>query len=168
MDLPNCSKELQANCQNFLTKCPSCIAGYGNKYLYSPIENLPHSYIKEQEEKKKVKSQYIKAGLKKEIDIVRRAQKKIKNTIRSGALNGDGDISLETPAQKLALDSKVKHTTKQNFVITPEWVRTLKNGTMDGYILTNKNPDTNLEQTIVVLSEDSFYNLISRFNNENL
>jgi hypothetical protein len=166
MDLPNCTEELQTNCQNFLTKCPSCIAGYGNKHLYSPIEDLPHPYIKKQEEKKKVKAKYIKAGLKKETAIVKSAQSKIRNTIRSGALNGDGDISLKTPTQKLALDSKVKHTTKQNFVITPEWVKTLENGTMDGYILTNKNPDTKQEQTVVVLSEDSLYNLISNFNNE--
>jgi len=166
MDLPNCTEELQTNCQNFLTKCPSCIAGYGSKHLYSPIEDIPHPFIKEQEKKKKVKSQYIKTGLKNETAIVKRAQSKIRNTIRSGALNGDGDISLETSTQKLALDSKVKHTTKQNFVVTPEWVKALENGTMDGYILTNKNPDTKREQTIVVLSEDSFYNLISQFNNE--
>lgn len=85
----NCPEEYYFNCKNQLKKCKSCIAGHGSQqHHYDPIDSelTPHPHTKDR------KRQHT---LKRAKETEKRIEKEIaRGTIRSGALNGDGDLHL--------------------------------------------------------------------------
>lgn len=85
----NCPEEYYHNCQNQQKKCKACVAGNGKIDLfYKPINpelNL-HPYKKDE---------FKQRTYKRATENEKRIEREIaKGTIRSGAMNNDGDLSL--------------------------------------------------------------------------
>lgn len=159
-----CPKEFYNNCENAIYKCSICRAGNGrptNPIYYSPIignnslkkskHPLYHKKPNTDDKKKPNKqiSKYVKSGLKEERRLVNRIAKQ---TVRSGAVYGDGDIDILDG--ELKLDSKKRHKTESFTVTKAEYEKGKRQG-LDGWVITNKNNDS-----VYVLTEETFIRLV--------
>lgn len=133
--------------------------GYSEILHYSPkdkdLTKETHPAYEKPIKKKinKLKSKQVKGGLKKEKEL---SQQIAKQTLRSGAILQDGDISLFDG--DLKLDSKVRYN-KGSFTVTKAEYEKGINQSLDGWIITNKNEDS--ENTVVCLTFDSFTKLLA-------
>jgi len=148
----SCPDPFFNNCKNSSFKCNICRAGNGKRgsnLFYKPIivspELITHPLTNKQP-KNYAKSQQIKSALKTEQTIV----DEIKTTLRSGAVLGDGDLTVNN----LKLDSKVRFN-MESFIVSPSEYRTAIQKGYDGWVITNK-----LKQRVVVLKEESFIKLV--------
>jgi hypothetical protein len=160
MSLSNCPPDFHLNCKNYIYKCKLCKAGHGSSNLfYQPIDKEPckskhPAYTtKIKPPIDKTKSKQVKGGYKAEKTLT---NKIAKQTLRSGAILHDGDISLFEG--DLKLDSKVRYN-KQSFAVSKAEYLKGKTQHLDGWILTNKSD--NSEETVVVLTLESFTQLLA-------
>lgn len=169
-----CPTEFYLNCWNASKKCGVCSAGSSSKSVklyYSEIkEGNPHSYSDEskalkQEQllsKKKVVdkkvSALVKSSLKKEITVLQRiadvAGVLFKPTLKSGAINGDGDGTIG----EISVDHKYRTNSESFTVSKAEWEKGLAQGVQAWVITVSKKsaPD----KTAVVLTEELFVELL--------
>jgi hypothetical protein len=156
MSLENCPPDFYLNCKNYIYKCTLCSAGNGKDTLYyKPKQNIgthPAKVIKTKPVINKLKSKQIKSGYLKEKQLVNQIAKQ---TIKSGSVFHDGDILI---ADSLKLDSKLRHKLSSFSVSRSEYEKGISQN-LDGWIITNKEGST--EQTVVVLTFESFNKLIS-------
>lgn len=160
MSLSNCPSEFHLNCKNYIYKCKLCTAGEGSTGLfYKPATKTPTlkehpqytSRIKPSIDK--TKSKQVKGGYNAERKLTKQIAKQ---TIRSGALLNDGDISIFDG--ELKLDSKVRYN-KESFSLTKTEYLKGKQQHLDGWIITNKHPHH--EDSVVILTFDAFTQLLS-------
>jgi hypothetical protein len=148
--MKNCPPDFYNNCSNSIFKCNYCRAGkgkYNNQLYYNPIvnNNLEHPALKIT--KNRTKSKESKLGRKEEQKIV---QSLIKQTINSGSIFNDGDISVGD----IKLDSK-KRMNSVSFTITKaEYTKGISQN-LDGWIITNKD-----NVRLYALTEKAFIKLV--------
>lgn len=160
MSLSNCPSDFHLNCSNYIFKCTICTAGSGSTGLfYKPLEKSPtlkqHPiYIPRLKPSiDKLKSKQVKGGYSAE----RKLSKQIaKQTIRSGALLHDGDISLFDG--ELKLDSKLRYDKDSFSLSKSEYLKGIQQH-LDGWIITNKHPHH--QDSVVILTFDAFTQLLS-------
>lgn len=174
MSLSNCPPDFNNNCTNYIYKCNLCAAGSGHPngpLYYKPINSdapprLTHPVATEKSNNQKEvtkakknsftykqKSKQVKGGFKAEKTI---ANNIAKQTLKSGSLLQDGDITLFNG--DLNLDSKVRYN-RAGFGITKQEYQKGKSSKVDGWVITNKQ-DSN-EDSVVILTMDSFTQLLA-------
>lgn len=125
--------EYYANCANKLKKCKACKAGAGfQRLFYEPVEpgldNHPYQ-VDEKRQKVQRRAKHVEESIVRDI---------AKGTIRSGAVNGDGDIHLLN--DQLRIEAKDRGERKSWNLTWAEFTKGLKQG-IDIYAISVDCPD---------------------------
>lgn len=160
MNLKNCPDEYYENCQNQIRACYRCAAGSGSKTLcYEPIDDslTPHPHeqvLKQQKWRGKEAHRQGKQTEKKSRQ--RLADQLVKETIASGAVNGDADFILSELSQ-------IEHKSRKSLSITQkEYEKGLKQGVGIWQIT---HPETN--RRVYILTEDLFVQITATYYKNN-
>jgi len=160
----NCPDEYFNDCKNAYLQCKHCSAGEGGNTLkYQPVKGnyrdhpafknkkkIEQKQKKQKKQKAKSNSQRTKKALKEEKQV---ASKIVKETLKSGAIFGDGDYSILEG--QIQADHKYKSTQKGFSVTSAEYNKGKTQGT-NCWVITNKD-----KETCFVLTEQAFYSLLA-------
>lgn len=185
--LRDCPEDYYDHCRNAGRKCQYCSAGFGSedsKLFYSPVtksgdishirsELVKHPYEEKRDaylRQKKFEQKRQKLDQKRAVDAVKSKQvrealsleKKLtrkiaQQTLRSGAINGDGDIKLLEGL--FQVDAKRRFTTKNFSVSWKEYEAGLQQGT-NQWIVTVED-EQKKEHTMVCMTLDSYLQLFA-------
>ena len=175
IQLRMCPTSFYLNCENAAKKCKICSAGLGtasSKLYYSPaVESESHPYIPEKLVKvkkaiDKKKSAVIKKSLKKESLVLQKladdAGVLFNSTLKSGAINGDGDGKIGP----ISVDHKYRTTATSFTVSRQEWEKGIVQK-VEAWVVTIPNHlYKDKEDTAVVMTRAAFIKLLRLTQNE--
>lgn len=153
----NCPIEFYSNCSNALILCNKCIAmrSSAKKLHYNPISIEGNLGKHPEEGKSKTKARKIqKRAVKTEQDLKNNIAE---GTLKSGAVLGDGDLSLLNG--DLKVEVKDRGNSASWNLTHKEYMKGKKQG-IDAYAISAVGPD-NTRRTIYMLEEGIFYNLLA-------
>lgn len=170
MVLEYCPTEYYINCRYSGKKCGSCRGKTGRPetklwYQAETANSLSHpalSIKKEKVSKDKQKQRMNKTASKAEdkaaVDLKRLTGIPVRKSVRSGAINRDGDFHMDT--LNLQFDHKLRESHSSLGITRTEYLKGLHQGT-EAWMITSR-PRGMKEVQVVVLTMEAFKRLTSR------
>lgn len=153
--LVNCEPAFYQNCANAQVQCKYCVAGSGKQDLYyEPYTNLGQHPAYNWKQDKLQKQKIQRQARHTEAHIAARVAKK---TIRSGAINHDGDLLF---LENVRVEVKRRGIRKSWNVTCDEYDKGIKQG-IEVFAIEIERSDTGERITLFCCTEDFFSSLLS-------